>query len=357
MSQHICSVFQQNNFAEDLMKPSALAKKDYNYLCGLDDSDHVDEGTEKRNVDCSPAPVQHQAESNREELASPIIMSTLNERNFMVGLLYFFNQRPGIFVAPYLLLEGVSESKIGFVLFISGIIALSLQTPAGQIVDEVHDKTKILIMGNIVTILGCLLLSNFSMVSIVTMAVTFNVVSDVFVFPSLYATTLGIFGSEDIEKQAPLNETFMHSGNATFAVTACVIVLFAAGQASSIFYICVAMRCMGICIILRYINSYNIDFNKSRGLVSTMSNTDVESSTHSKDTFASIFLIEPDVPLSYKVLLTDFHVVVFLVSIMLFHLANAAMLPLLSQQLYINNAEKGGFCDDVICNRNFSVFF
>jgi MFS family permease len=38
---------------------------------------------------------------------------------------------------------------------------------------------------------------------------------------------------------------------------------------------------------------------------------------------------------------TDHHVFVFLLSVLLFHFSNAAMLPLLSQQLFIGNAERG----------------
>jgi hypothetical protein len=304
------------------------AKNDYNYLCGLDYSAHDVHKDKAPSI--APPPTD----------SSPLLFGNVRLKNLMVGLLYFCNQQPGMFVAPFLLLEGTSESRIGVVLFISGIIALTLQTPAGQLVDEIHNKTRVLIVGNLVTILGCVLLSNISNVGIVTIAVTFNLVSDVFCLPTLYATTLGIFGSDGIEKQTPLNEIGLHAGNAFFAVLAAVIVVFGAANASSIFYVCVAMRCAGIFIIVQYINSYDIDFNKSRGLVDVTAAT-LETSTHSIDDLASITLIPADEPLSYKALLSDFHVIVFLLSVMLFHFVNASMLPLLTQQLFISNSEKG----------------
>jgi hypothetical protein len=244
----------------------------------------------------------------------------------------------------------VAESKIGFVLFLSGLTALVLQTPAGQLVDEIHCKTRVVIVGNVATALGCLLLSNYTHIALVTLAVTVNVVSDVFVFPALYATTLGVFGSEGIEQQATLNETGTHSGNATFAILAGVIVVFGAAAPSSIFYICVAMRCVGLFVILRYVNSYDIDFKRSRGLVGVLETSsgdpDLEdSSSHSaasKSTLASIMLMPVEEPLSYGALLSDLHVAVFLACVMLFHFANAAMLPLLSQQLFLNNSNETG---------------
>lgn len=50
-------------------------------------------------------------------------------KKLIIGSLYFCNQRPGIFVAPFLLVRGWRESRIGAVLFISGLVGLIFQTP------------------------------------------------------------------------------------------------------------------------------------------------------------------------------------------------------------------------------------
>lgn len=272
--------------------------------------------------------------------------------NLTISLLYFCNQRPGIFVAPFLLLEEIPEENIGFVLFISGIIALTLQTPAGQLVDETSHQTRIVILGNVATMIGCILLSNITNIWAITLAVTITVVSDVFTYPSLYAITLGVFGSEGIEKQAPLNETGTHLGNACFAVLAGVIVVFAPVDVDAriIFYVCVAMRCLGVLVVVQWVVEYPIDVQKSRGLLSSDScatmisqhDSSVHSDVASVATHGRLNSITPQTaPLEYGILLTDRSVIVFLVSVLLFHFANAAMLPLLSQQLFINNSDKG----------------
>ena len=312
--------------------------KDYNFLCGVsehDDSDYV--------------PTEKQQEQQPQQ--------NMTLSRFMIAFLYFCHQRPGIFVASYLLLQGEQESKIGLVLFVSGIIAITIQTPAGQLVDEIHNKTIILIMGNVATIIGCILLTNFPTITISTIAVTANVASDAFVYPSLYATTLGIFGYEDIQRQAPLNETGTHLGNATFAIVAGIIVIFFASDAGSIFYICVAMRCGAIFVILQYISKLKIDLKQSRGLVdvslhsnvsSLASVTTIDLHSTSKDSWSSLATLSTEKPMSYKELLSDRYVIIFLSSVLLFHFSNAAMLPLLSQQLFINSRTRGNYC-------NFSI--
>ena len=45
----------------------------------------------------------------------------------VLSLLYFCNQRPGIFIAPVLLSQGFPESHIGIVLFVSGLLGLAVQ--------------------------------------------------------------------------------------------------------------------------------------------------------------------------------------------------------------------------------------
>ena len=149
------------------------AKKDYNFLCGLDYSDHNDVNNNS-NTDINTSN-KSTASANAHDSSRLFCGSSIGVRNLVVGLLYFCNQRPGIFVAPYLLLQDIPESKIGFVLFLSGMIALTLQTPAGQIIDELHSKTRVLVLGNLATLLSCLLLSNFAHIAVVTLAVTINV--------------------------------------------------------------------------------------------------------------------------------------------------------------------------------------
>jgi len=239
---------------------------------------------------------------------------------FILGALYFLNQRPGIFIAPYLLVNGWRESRIGIVLFISGLIGLVVQTPAGQLTDEIKRKSLIIWITNALTTIGCLCLVYSSNFGIITAAVSATVISDAFSFPALYALTLGLVGPSGIVQQVPLNETFTHFGNASFAILCGILVAFTDGG-MAIFWICVVMRA-GSCFVISTINDRAIDPSRARGLETKSGEMASE-------------------PVSYTSLLTDYYVIVFLTAVLLFHFSNAAMLPLLSQQLFLDNTERG----------------
>lgn len=155
---------------------------------------------------------------------------------------------------------------------------------------------------------------------IIVFAVTATAISDVFSFPALYSVTLGIVGPKGIVDQVPVNESFIHYGNAFFAIASGLLVAFT-DDGMAIFWICIIMRCIS-CGLIALIQDQQVDFNRARGMESCSGGTS-------------------GVPMSYMELLSDYHVAVFLISVLLFHFSNAAMLPLLSQVLFIGNAERG----------------
>jgi MFS family permease len=243
-------------------------------------------------------------------------------QSLLLAIMYFCNQRPGIFVAPYLLMRGWRESHIGVVLFISGLVGLGVQTPAGQLVDDTVHKKLIIIICNLWTIIGCLCLIYIDSFVVILIAVTASVVSDSFTYPSLYALTLGMVGTKGITDQVPVNETSTHVGNAFFAILSGVLATVSSNGGLAIFWICVVMRSFSI-LALSFVNESSIDQAKARGLETDNGEIVVSQ------------------PMSYYQLLTDMHVIIFVICIMMFHFSNAAMLPLLSQSLYISNNDLG----------------
>lgn len=187
-------------------------------------------------------------------------------------------------------------------------------------------KKAVVLGTNLLTSLGCLCLIYTTDFFAITVAVTATVLSDVFAFPALYAMTLGMVGAKGIVQQVPVNETATHCGNAFFAIFSGLLVAFTTDGGLVIFWICVAMRILSSLVLYCNIDDRSIDHNKARGL-------EVNSSPSKEEPALA--------PISYSVILTDFYVIIFLLSVMLFHFSNAAMLPLLSQQLFISNAERG----------------
>ena len=137
----------------------------------------------------------------------------------------------------------------------------------------------------------------------------------------MYSMTLGIVGHSGISKQAPINETCQHLGNSSFAIMAFLIVLFTPRDIT-IFYVIVFMRCLS-CAAVFLINDADIDYFKARGLVKGSSSEIISE------------------PVSFRHLFSDFNLLLYIYTVLFFHFSNAAMLPLLSQKMFIDNSERG----------------
>ena len=88
----------------------------------------------------------------------------------------------------------------------------------------------------------------------------------------------------------------------------------------SIFYVIVIMRALS-CIIVCFVKDSDVDYYKARGLTATQGSS------------SSAMLA----PIPFLDVMRDGYVVVFLITVCLFHFANAAMLPLLSQKMFLDN--------------------
>jgi MFS family permease len=283
----------------------------YSSICGLEDETIAQGLNQAPSSDYDPEKNSSYSSSNNVSEFT---------RRYVLGALYFCNQRPGIFIAPFLLVRGWRESRIGLVLFISGIVGLICQAPAGELTDETPYKRSIIWCSNLLTIIGCFCLLYSESFSVIIFAVSATVVSDAFSFPALYSITLGLVGPKGISEQVPFNESLTHCGNAFFAIISGLVVAFTEGGLA-IFWICIIMRLVS-CSIVNAISTEQVNVKRARGL------------EHNDGEMASV-------PISYYELFTDYHVFIFLLSIFFFHFSNAAMLPLLSQKLFLDNEELG----------------
>jgi MFS family permease len=257
-------------------------------------------------------------------------------KKFALGGLNFLTlnrARPGIFVAPYLLMRGWTESDIGFVLFINCIVSLIIQTPIGIFADYTSYKRSLVALANILIAAMCVILvfqsDSYGMV-LFSMAVLG--VGYALSYPPMYSITLGLVGSDGIMEQVPVNETCIHAGNAFFAVASAIVVYYGAvtGGGETLFWICVVLG-VSTCAMLCMIDPKEIDMDRARGLES-LAPVIPFSSSSGCETEARTRIP----PITLWRLLTDRKVIIFYVSLMFFHFSNASMLPLLAQVLYTN---------------------
>ena len=129
--------------------------------------------------------------------------------------------------------------------------------------------------------------------------------------------TLGIVGRRGLDLRVGRNETFNHAGNVFAAVTAGLLGYWIARQ--SIFY-CTAIFCAVTIIAIFFIRQNEIDFERSRGCETG------EGSKKKDGTVSGVFEV-----------LKDRSLLVFTISVVLFHFANAAMLPLIGQKLSLGH--------------------
>jgi hypothetical protein len=181
------------------------------------------------------------------------------------------------------------------------------------------------------------------------------------VIPVIYSLTLGIVGhGPRMEQQTADNEVYCHLGTALYAIGASACALH--GDDAGPFYL-VAALAVGACVLIAAVRPEAIDLRASRGLdaspsSSTHSAGDLESAAHPAlrsggqstpgpggegraSAAAGEDLNREASP--YLALFAETRVLAFLATMLLFHFANAAMLPLLSQYLAIGSSRLGIF--------------
>lgn len=226
----------------------------------------------------------------------------------------------GPYLAIYLLAvrgpeQGWNPATIGLVMTIAGIAGLLAQTPAGALIDRIRNKRAIVIAAAIAVTLSCLALPFVS--SFYAVAATQSVagIAGAIFPPALAAITLGVVGPKAFARRIGRNEAFNHAGNAVSAALAAGTAIFFGPIV--VFWIMALLAVLSIGATL-LIPAKAIDDDVARGL----DHADTADST-------------PDAsqPSGLQALLSHRPLLIFAVLMALFHLANAAMLPTVGQQL------------------------
>ncbi|SDT31972.1 Predicted arabinose efflux permease, MFS family [Pseudomonas asplenii] len=218
----------------------------------------------------------------------------------------------GPYLAIYLLAVHQWEpASIGLVMTLAGIVALLTQTPAGALIDRTVAKRAVVIVAALLVTGSCLLLPWVTSFGLVALTQTVSAIAGSVFAPAIAAISLGITGPKAFTRRTGRNETFNHAGNACAA-------LLAGGCAYLfgpvvVFYL-MALMTVGSIIAVSLISAKAIDHDLARG-----------------------FVLDPagdhGQPSGFAGLLKNRSLLLFAVCCALFHLANAAMLPLVSQKL------------------------
>ncbi|MFJ2479917.1 MFS transporter [Pseudomonas sp. NPDC087598] len=223
----------------------------------------------------------------------------------------------GPYLAIYLLaVHHWDPASIGVVMTIAGIAALITQTPAGALVDSSRAKRALIAIAALIVTGSCLLLPFVTSFSLVALTQALSAAAASIFAPAICAITLGMTGPRAFTRRTGRNETFNHAGNACAALLAGVFAYLFGPVA--VFYLMAGMALASV-IALYFVSADAIDHDLARGL------DPVAAGQHQ--------------PSGLTVLLSNGPLLLFAICCALFHLANAAMLPLVSQKLAQTNLQ------------------
>lgn len=227
----------------------------------------------------------------------------------------------GPYLAVYLLTEQQwDEARIGLVMSISTVAGIAAQTPAGALVDATRAKRTVMVVAAVMVTLASLSLPLFPTFLPVAISQGIAQAAAVIFPPAIAAVSLGIFGHAAFTRRIGRNETFNHAGNAVAAGLAGLSAYWFGPTV--VFYLLGAMAIASLVSILA-IPEAAIDHDLARGL-------------HEADTDT-----QREQPSGFGVLLTCRPLLVFGICTALFHLSNAAMLPLVGQKLALQDKNMG----------------
>jgi len=215
----------------------------------------------------------------------------------------------GPFLAIYLAGYRWNEERVGLALTVGGIAGILTQTPAGALVDFLRSKRALIAVAVAALAAGALLIALFpSFWPVMSAQVLIGGTSSVFI-PAICAISLGVVGRAAFDTRQGRNQTFNSAGNVTAALSMGLLGYLASNR--SIFFFVVALAVPTIFVLL-LIRPDEIDYELARGA------NDGEKGGKAE---------------SVRVLFRDRPLVLFLVCAVMFHFANAAMLPLLGELL------------------------
>jgi MFS family permease len=216
----------------------------------------------------------------------------------------------GPYLAIYLLaVHHWEPASIGLAMTLAGLAALVTQTPAGALIDRIRSKRGAVAIAALLVTGSCVVLPFISSFTWVALTQSISAVAASIFAPAIAGISLGLTGPKAFTRRTGRNETWNHAGNACAALLAGGFSYFFGPVA--VFYLMAAMALCSIVAVGR-VEAKAIDHDVARGFDASQQH---ESAS------------------GWRALLGNRSLMLFGACCALFHLANAAMLPLVSQKL------------------------
>jgi MFS family permease len=212
-----------------------------------------------------------------------------------------------------------SQSSVGLATMVGGLIGLAVQTPIGAAIDTTRAKRGLIVVALIVLALGAITIYALPVFWPVMVAnAVMAIVGDVF-GPAVAALTLGLYAKRELARRIGRNSAFDHAGNVAVAAAAGTV-----GWAFSqrtVFLLVPFFATLAILSVLT-IPAAAIDHERARGAD--------DGADPGKAAGPSA---------GWAVLLGCRPLMIYGLCTVLFHLANAPLLPLVGQKLALSHKD------------------
>jgi MFS family permease len=223
----------------------------------------------------------------------------------------------GPFIAIYLTSEKWTQTDIGLMLTIGGLVALLGQVPGGALVDAVSSERFLAMAAVVVIAVSALILALWPTYLIVLVSQVLHSAGSCVLGPAIAAISLGLVGYAGISARLGRNARYASIGNGLSAAAMGAVGYYWTNQ--GVFLITTAL-CVPTLIALAYIREREIDPVTAHGGTPP---------PH-----------EPSLDPGLRDLAGNSTLLIFAGCIVLFHFANAAMLPLVGSIVTMRSADQ-----------------
>jgi MFS family permease len=232
----------------------------------------------------------------------------------------------GPFLAVYLQATRHWDSaSIGMALAATALTGVIAETPAGALVDRLRHKRELVAVAALMIAVGCLAtVWVWSAPGVMAAQALVGLVGAVFQ-PALAGISLGLVGYNWLDRRIGRNESFSHAGNVAAAITAGLLGYFVSQP--WIFYTVAALSVVSALTAFA-IRGDEIDYELARG------GEPVGDGNANDEAALNLPHAGPRVS-GLSEVLTDRRILIFAAAVVLFHFANAAMLPLAGERLSV----------------------
>ena len=240
-------------------------------------------------------------------MASPRSLAGLDWLNFSVA-----NAQTGFgaFIAVYLTTEAWTQAEIGEALSLGTVAAMLAQIPGGAIVDRLRDKRVAAVVAALALVASAILFAAAPTKPAVMLAEVLHSLASCLLAPALAAISLALVGRDRFGERLGRNARFASVGSGIAAVVMGLCGSYLSSRA--VFWLTAALILPGL-LALRAIRQAEM---LPRATIAPTSSS-----------------VSRGVLRNVVALLADRRVLAFAGCVVLFHLANAALLPLLGGEL------------------------